>query len=182
MSDTLFEFFTSPDDAEFLDISNTLWRGQTLTPNTVTPNPGGHSITSVIVRVRSGGVIGTATLSIRNTSGGLPTGGDLTSAPILGITPSYALLEATFATPVDLDANVEYSFVMRISAGGAPRLHWRKHRNGGAYPGGQSVASVDSGASWIPLSTDDGIFQEFGLAGGGPITSTLLAQQGLLLL
>src|SRR4029434_1666021 len=56
----------------------------------------------------------TLTLSLRNTSGGLPTGSDIVSATIPGFLNGAAVYyTGTFASPPTLTAGTQYALVIR---------------------------------------------------------------------
>jgi hypothetical protein len=177
-------------DAPFVDQSNaslgtsgvgittTTWGGQTFIPGST------GQLTKVDVNLFCSGCTGTTpdlTLSLRATSGGLPTGADLASATITGFgnggTAAYHT--ATFASPITVTAGTQYAFVIRPTANPSPGTY-ALTRSGTAtagsnvYAGGTRVAGATSGTVWsIPLtggvSTDAGfniwLQTGFGLSG-----------------
>ncbi|MGN6183495.1 MAG: beta strand repeat-containing protein [Thermoanaerobaculia bacterium] len=164
-------------------ITTTTWGGQTFTP----------SVTGQLVRVDvnlfcSGcnGTIPNLTLSLRATSGNLPTGADLASATIPGFNSGASgYYTATFGSPVTVTAGTQYAFVIRPTANPSPGTY-ALTRSGtstaGAdvYAGGTRVAGATSGTVWsIPLtggvSTDSGfrIYIQTGFAPNGEFVSSM---------
>jgi hypothetical protein len=141
-------------------ITTTTWEGQTFTPDRT------GLLTEVDVNLFCSGCTGTTpdlTLSIRATSGGLPTGADLVSATIAGFSNGPAAYHtATFASPITLTAGTHYAFFVHPTAN--PSLGtYALTRSGtstmGAdvYSGGARVVSANSGTSWqIPLTPQTG--------------------------
>jgi hypothetical protein len=167
-------------------ITTTTWEGQTFTPDRT------GQLTQVDVNMFCSGCTGTTpdlTLSIRATSGGLPTGADLVSATIAGFSNGPAAYHtATFASPITLTAGTQYAFFVHPTAN--PSLGtYALTRSGtstmGAdvYSGGARVVSANSGTSWqIPLtpqtggaSTDAGfnIWLQAGHVSSGTFVSSL---------
>jgi hypothetical protein len=145
-------------------ITVTTWGGQTFTPSVSGP------ITQVDVNLFCSGCTGTTpnlTLSIRATSGGLPTGADLASATITGFSSgASAFYSAVFNSPFTVTAGTQYAFVVRPTANPSPGTY-ALTRSGTAtagadvYAGGTRVSGATSGTVWsIPLtggvSTDSG--------------------------
>ena len=159
-------------------VTTTTWGGQTFTPSL------SGALTRLDVRLFCSGCTGTTpdlTVSIRATSGGLPTGSDLATGTIAGFSSgadgSYA---ATFATPYSVTAGTQYAFVVRPTANPSPGTY-ALTRSGSAttgsdvYAAGTRVAGATSGTVWsIPLTggvnTDAG-FQVHILTGTGFQTS-----------
>jgi Bacterial Ig-like domain (group 3) len=145
-------------------ITTTTWEGQTFKPNKT------GQLTEVDVNLFCSGCTGTTpnlTLSIRATSGGLPTGADLASATIAGFSDGAAAYHtAAFASPITLTANTQYAFVVRPTTNpsiGTYALTRSGTSTAGSdvYSGGARVAGATSGTVWsIPLTggvtTDSG--------------------------
>ncbi|HEY2295068.1 MAG TPA: carboxypeptidase regulatory-like domain-containing protein [Thermoanaerobaculia bacterium] len=145
-------------------ITVTTWGGQTFTPSRT------GLLTSVDINLFCSGCTGTIpnlTLSLRATTGGLPTGADLATATITGFSSgSSAYYTATFGSPATVTAGTQYALVIRPTANPAPGTY-ALTRSGtstaGAdvYAGGTRVSGATSGTVWsIPLtggvSTDAG--------------------------
>ncbi|HSX61614.1 MAG TPA: carboxypeptidase-like regulatory domain-containing protein, partial [Tahibacter sp.] len=159
------------------------WGGQTFTPSVT------GLITRVDVNLFCSGCTGTTpnlTLSIRATSGGLPTGADLATATITGFNSgASAYHTATLAVPITLNAGTQYAFVVRPTANPAPGTY-ALTRSGtstaGAdvYAGGTRVAGATSGTVWsVPLTggvnTDSGfrVYMDTGFRASGDLTSSV---------
>ncbi len=164
-------------------ITTTTWAGQTFTPSVT------GKVTEIDVNLFCSGCTGTTpnlTLSIRATSGGLPTGADLAAATITGFNNGAAVFyTATFGSPVTLTAGTQYAFVIRPTANPSPGTY-ALTRSGTAtagsdvYAGGTRVAGATSGTVWsIPLtggvSTDAGfkVLMDTGFASSGTFVSSL---------
>ncbi len=164
-------------------ITTTTWGGQTFTPATT------GLLTKVDIDLFCSGCTGTTpnlTLSLRATSGGLPTGGDIASATITGFSSgSAAFYTATFGTPPALTAGTQYAIVIRPTANPSPGTY-ALTRSGAAtagsdvYAGGTRVSGATSGTVWsIPLtggvSTDAGfkIHLNIGYSASGDFLSSL---------
>lgn len=84
----------------------------------------------------------TVTLSIREVSGGLPTGSDLGSkSATFTIAPAYKLF--TFASPITLSANTTYAIVVKS----AQTLWWY-----GDGSSGTGVGTSTNGSSWSTVA------------------------------
>jgi hypothetical protein len=163
-------------------ITVTTYGGQTFTP-AVSGN-----LIKVDINLFCSGCTGTTpnlTLSIRNTSGGLPTGADIASATITGFSNGgvASYFTATFASPPTLTAGTQYAIVIRPTANPSPGTY-ALTRSGtstaGAdvYSGGTRVTGATSGTVWsIPLTggvnTDTGfrIYIDGGYLASGNLVS-----------
>lgn len=164
-------------------VNTTTWGGQTFTP----------AVTGRLVRAEinlfCSGCTGTPPdliVSVRATSGGLPTGADLATATIPGFSsPAVAYYTANFASPATLNAGTQYALVVRPVANPSAGLYALTRSGDSAtgsdvYPGGTRVSSTTSGATWsIPLtggvSTDAGFrtYMQAGYPPSGEFTSSL---------
>ena len=110
---TLYEYYNSGNDSYNAVYGNT-WCGQSFT------TVASFSISSVKLFLNRTGDPGTITVSIKATSGGLPTDDDLCSGTISGSSITYnpvgAWYEITFSSPYTLDAETQYAIVVRTSA------------------------------------------------------------------
>ena len=91
------------------------------------------------------------TLSIRATSGGLPTGADLVSGTIAGFPgeSGYEYHTATFASPITLTAGRQYVLLLRANADmelGATYALFNSRRD--VYPGGTELEGSAGGTEW----------------------------------
>src|SRR5437660_3893078 len=163
-------------------INITTWGGQTFTP------PVTGQLTRADINRFCSGCTGTTpnlTLSLRATSGGLPTGADVASATITGFNSgAAAFYTANFSSPPTLTAGTQYAVVIRPTANpsaGTYALTRSGAQTTGAdvYPGGTRVSGATSGTVWsIPLtggvSTDAGfkVFLSTGFAPSGAFVSS----------
>jgi hypothetical protein len=153
-------------------ITTTTWGGQTFTPSVT------GTLTRVDINLFCVGCTGTTpdlTLSLRATSGGLPTGADIASATISGFNNGAAVFySATFGSPPTVTAGTQYALVIRPTANPSPGTY-ALTRSGTAttgsdvYAGGTRVTGATSGTVWSILltggvSTDAG-FKAYILSG-----------------
>lgn len=164
-------------------VTTTTWGGQTFTP-AITGN-----LKQIDVNLFCSGCTGTTpnlTLSIRATSGGLPTGADLATATITGFNSgASAYYTATFSPAFAVTAGTQYAFAIRPTTNPSPGTY-ALTRSGtstaGAdvYAGGTRVAGATSGTVWsIPLtggvSTDAGfkVYINSGYSTSGDLISAV---------
>jgi uncharacterized repeat protein (TIGR01451 family) len=125
--------------------SNTTWFMQSFTPSAT------GTITKAEVQMFCSACSGTApnvTISIRNTTSGLPSGADLVAATVPFTTSnSSSGFVANFATPVTLTGGVQYAIVVRTTAAmtGTPAYVVSESN---PYAGGRRATSSNSGGSW----------------------------------
>lgn len=159
-------------------ITSTTWGGQTFTPSVT------GALNKVDINFFCSGCTGTTpnlTVSLRATSGGLPTGADIASATIAGFSSGASgYYTATFLTPPTVNAGTLYALVVRPLANPAPGTYALTRSAADVYPGGQRVTSSTSGASWsVPLtsgaSTDTGFvtYIDAGYQTSGNLVSSL---------
>lgn len=166
MSDTLFENKTGFNYANQLNYG-TYWGGQTFLTTSA------HSITSVKLFLYRSGNPGTITLSLRATSGGLPTGGDLTSGTIDGNSLPTSSTETEISlTSYDLDNATTYALIIRAPSGDG--LNQFYVGSTFSYAGGTRISSSDSGANWA-TNAYDWLFKVYGIASELPGNSILFA-------
>lgn len=155
---TLKQSLTTGDDSSFPAYAN-YWYAQTFT----TAEP--YSIAGAKIYGYKQNSPGDVTLSIRATSAGKPSGGDLVSATVLeaDLPTGADWIEFSFSTPYPLSGSTQYAIVVRAPAGDAANaLLWRFDADNG-YADGTKVGSNDSGGSWgTPSATDDFLFQTLG--------------------
>jgi uncharacterized repeat protein (TIGR01451 family) len=164
-------------------ITTTTWGGQSFTPATT------GNLKQIDVNLFCSGCTGTTpnlTLSIRATSGGLPTGADLATATITGFNGgASAYYTATFSPALAVTAGTQYAFAIRPTVNPSPGTY-ALTRSGtstaGAdvYAGGTRVAGATSGTVWsIPLtggiSTDSGfkVYINSGYRTSGDLVSSV---------
>jgi uncharacterized repeat protein (TIGR01451 family) len=99
-------------------------------------------------------------VGLRNTSGGLPVGGDLASATIPSISTGggAAFYSAIFSSPATLTAGTQYALIVRPTTNPASNGQFGILRSGTSaagldvYAGGALLNSANSGASWVVQS------------------------------
>lgn len=157
---TLYEY-NETENSFGLNIGGLLsWECMTFTPSIK------HTITSVKLKVSRIGSPGTFTVSIRATSGGEPTGGDLCIGTINGNTfiesyDSGEWYEITLGDGYILNANTKYTIVVRALNGSSGNIvRWRDNA-GNIYDNGNSGISTDGGITW-GMNNNDKAFEDWG--------------------
>lgn len=143
-----------------------VWTGQWIA-QTFTPSDS-HTVGAVrlYLAIPSGATPGIATVSIRATSGGYPTGSDLAVGTFDAnvVTTSYAWYTIILTTGVALSSGTKYAIVLRTDADTAARaLNWGSDNSAPSYSDGQMTYSNDSGATWYGGASDL-LFSEWALA------------------
>jgi uncharacterized repeat protein (TIGR01451 family) len=188
---TNLDLTTSPGDVTLsntptLDQSNTAgtttgtsfatasWGGQTFIPALT------GKLVKVDVQLFCSACTGTTpnlTLSIRSTSGGLPTGADLATATIPGFSSgSGVYYTGSFGAPPTLTAGTQYALILRPVANPSPGGYFWIRSSPSTYANGQRVISTDNGATWTADSTRDFNFKAYmntGFAASGDLISSL---------
>ena len=144
-----------------MDIYGQNWFSQTFTTSEA------YYITSVRLQIYRVGDPGTLTVSIRDTSAGVPTGGDRTSGTINANTITTSATggwyEIEFSSQYPLQSDTQYAIVVRAVAGDSDnRVCWRFVSTGGTYANGTYVWSVNSGIGWTTNSAHDFMFSTWG--------------------
>jgi hypothetical protein len=103
-------------------------------------------------------------VSIRKTSGGLPTGSDLVNASIPGssITNAGYGVWYNFTMNIVLNASTTYAIVTRLPDGDGTHYVGWFYKSGDPYPNGTYVYSGNSGSTWSISSTYDFEFIVYG--------------------
>jgi uncharacterized repeat protein (TIGR01451 family) len=188
---TNLDLTTSPGDVTLLSAANidqqntagtttgtgfatTSWGGQTFIPAIT------GKLVKVDVQLFCSGCTGTTpnlTLSIRSTSGGLPTGADLATATITGFSSgSGAYYTGSFGAPPTLTSGTQYALILRPVANPSPGGYFWIRSSPSTYANGQRVISTDNGATWTADSTRDFNFKAYmdtGFAAAGNLVSGL---------
>ncbi|HEY3040913.1 MAG TPA: C25 family cysteine peptidase, partial [Pyrinomonadaceae bacterium] len=157
--------------------STTTWAGQTFTVGVT------GTLERADINLFCSGCTGTApnlTLSVRATSGGLPTGADLASTTLTG-NPSGAAsyFSGTFSIPPSLTAGTQYALVVRPVSNPSAGTYAITVSSSGSnpYANGERVASNNSGTSWsAPNPSRDVGFHTYmktGFAAAGDQVSSL---------
>jgi hypothetical protein len=119
------------------------------------------------------------TLSVRNTTGGLPTGADLATATIPGSVFSSGAsvtFTASFGSPATLTAGTQYALILRPVAVPSGAGYFWIRSSPSTYANGQRVLSANSGGTWSGDSTRDYNFKAYmqtGFAASGDLVSSL---------
>lgn len=162
-----YEYYDSGDDNDY-DIYSNMWRGQTFTPST------SHVCVKLKLKIKKyGSPSGYFTVSLRATSGGLPTGDDLASATIEAseLSSEAAWVEFVLSQGVLLTASTAYAIVVRFPDGDiSNNVIWRSDNTSPTYSGGGVVYSANSGESWN-LYSYDFMFEEYGLV---PVSQSVI--------
>ena len=98
------------------------------------------------------------TLSVRNTTAGLPTGADLASVTIPGSAFSSGAsvtFTATFGSPATLTSGTQYALVLRPVAVPLGSGYFWIRSSPTTYANGSRVTSGDSGGTWATDTTRD---------------------------
>ena len=119
------------------------------------------------------------TLSLRATSGGLPTGADLASTTIPGAlfaSGASTTFTGTFSSPATVTSGTQYALILRpVSAPAGSGYFWIRS-SPSTYANGSRVLSSDSGATWTADTTRDYNFKTYVQTGypasGNEISST----------
>lgn len=167
-------------------INTTSWSGQTFTP----------AVTGQLVRAdvnlfcaSCSGTAPTITVSVRATSGGLPTGADLASVTFsTSLSGASGYFTANFSSPPTLNAGTQYALVIRNATNptagtNAVTRSGTSTLGADVYAGGSRVTSANSGSTWaIPLvpaaggvTTDIGFraYMQVGYSASGNLVSGL---------
>jgi hypothetical protein len=155
-------------------ITATSWGGQTFTAGVT-----GTLVQADTIQLFCNACTGTTpnlTVSIRNTTGGLPTGADLTTATITGFSAGAPSFTVTFSPSISLTAGTVYALLVRPVAN--PSLgtgYFWIRSSPGTYANGQRVSTATSGATWAADSTRDfnfrTIMQQSVFAASGDLVS-----------
>jgi len=170
---TLEEYYNTGDDDSF-GAGQTVWDGQTLTTESA------YTLEEVHIMVYKAGTPGTCTLGVRATTGGDPSGADLTSGSIdtTSITTNAAGEWITVdVTDYDLVTSTVYGLVLRCPSGddSGNRLRWRGDSSSASYAFGSMKLSSDSGSSWTNYANNDFMFEMYSVDADPPATATTSA-------
>jgi len=115
------------------------------------------------------------TVSIRATTGQVPTGADLATATIPGFSSgSGSFVSATFASPPTLTAGTRYAIVVRpVSNPSAGTYEYGT--SGNVYAGGRLATSSDSGVNWGTVNPPEDVtfktYMKSGFSSGDLVSS-----------
>ena len=129
----------------------TNWVGQTFQPAVT------GQLTRADLDLFCSGCVGTfpnLTVSVRATSGDLPTGPDLATATIPGFNSGAGgFFAANFTTPATLTAGTRYALVVRPVANPSAGIYAYVISATNIYANGRWVTSANSGVSWVGATT-----------------------------
>ena len=149
------------------------WGGQTFIPAV------SGQLTQVDVQLFCSGCTGTTptlTLSVRATSGGLPTGADLATVTIPGFSSNAAVYyTASFGSPPTLTSGTQYALVLRPTSAPTVGGYVWIRASPSSYANGQRVVSTDNGVTFTGDVTRDFNFKTYMQVGftSGNLTSSL---------
>ncbi len=131
--------------------TSTSWVGQTFTPAAT------GQLTRADLDLFCSGCTGTTpniTVSVRATSGDLPTGADLATATIPGFSSgSGGFFAANFASPATLTAGTRYALVARAVSNPSVGTYAYVVSSSNIYANGRWVTSSNSGGTWAGATT-----------------------------
>lgn len=177
---SLFDYYNTGDDTT-PGAHLTRWMAMTFTTTSA------YDITSVKLKLTKSSTYapGTVTVSIRATTGGLPTGGDLASGNTDGDTlPPFGdegeWREITFSAPYSLSDGTKYAIVIRPGndTGGNDSVKWGADSSSPTYSGGSYCYSNNSGGSWTAFTGSDMMFETWG-SGSVELAGSLASSSGL---
>lgn len=156
----LYESYTTGKDST-KSVYGNIWVAQTFSSSTT------HYIDHVVLYATINSTdLGDVTVSIRKTSGGLPTGDDLCSGTVNGdLLPTNpgVYFEVNLNPKTRLEANETYAIVIRSDGTGTSDCAQIGYDDTAAsYANGQYCESDDTGSSWTADSGNDFIFYEYG--------------------
>jgi hypothetical protein len=147
------------------------WAGQTFTPAVA------GQLTRADLDLFCSGCTGTTpniTVSVRATSGDLPTGADLATATIPGFSSgSGGYFAANFASPATLTAGTRYALVIRAVSNPSAGTYAYVTSTNSVYANGRRVTSSNSGASWSGSNRDLGFITY--MKGGFALSGNLIS-------
>lgn len=156
----LVDYYKIGDDSG-VGFYSSKWKAQTFTASE------GYAIEGVGLKLYRQGSPGTLTISIRATDvNDKPTGPDLASVSMNPSTITTSSigewLEFVFSSSYALQNGTRYAIVLRTATGDiSNRVFARADISSPEYTEGESATSVDSGGSWILVSSVDLMFETF---------------------
>jgi len=162
----LYENYITGDDFAYAPFGNRR-AAQTFTPSI------SHEVTSVKLKLLRYGYPGTLTVSIKATTGLVPSGADLSSGTIDGDTLStsgYEWVSIPQTSYPSLTAGTKYAIVIKAPLGDYSNyVAVAGDSSSPTYTGGNYCYSSDSGANWTAFTSADLVFEEWGLPVVPPI-------------
>lgn len=152
----VFESYKIGEDS-FYHVFGASWYAQGFTPAV------GHTIGRVRLRLSREGSPGVFTVSIRASTGSVPTGADLAIGTINGdaLPTTKTWKEVDFTTPVVLVVSTQYWIVVRSAGADTDNdVQVGVDVTSPTYAGGTAAVSSDSGVGWGATATDDILFED----------------------
>ncbi|MFA5436815.1 MAG: choice-of-anchor R domain-containing protein [Candidatus Neomarinimicrobiota bacterium] len=157
----LFDHYNTGDTDSFAFFMDA-WEAQNFTATD------SYSATSVRLKLAKVDSPGTITVSIRESSAGIPTGSDLSSGTTNGNTltedPAGEWREITFSSPIAITESSNYAIIARcegIFAG------WRGDFSASPVYSGYESISEDAGETWTAHDDLVFMFEVYGTSEGG---------------
>lgn len=153
---TEYNHATTGESQSFAD---GVWYAQTFTTTTA------YNITAAKLWLYRTGpaILGTVTVGLRDTSGGVPTSGDLASGTLDGnsltIEPSGAWYTINFSAYYSASVNHTYAIVVRASDAGYYAFGEWKYDNTNPCPNGNGFKSINSSSTWTSYASWDFDFE-----------------------
>ena len=142
------------------------FRGETFTASQT------YKLTSVKVFITRSGDPQVLTLSIQETSGGLPTGVELCSGTT-AVPDSYSWVEITCGSGADLTKDQKYALILKYPLGsGTDKITWA-YQNANSYPSGDMLDTYDAGSNWTAYGGADFTFETWGDLPVAPVSHIL---------
>lgn len=152
----VFESYKTGEDT-FYHVFGASWYAQGFTPAV------GHTIGRVRLRLSREGSPGTFTVSIRASTGSVPTGADLAIGTIDGdaLDAAKTWKEIDFVTPLLLVVSTQMWIVVRSAGADSDNdVQVGLDATSPTYAGGTAAVSSDSGSAWGATATDDILFED----------------------
>lgn len=153
----VFESYITGEDT-FYHVFGASWYAQAFTPAV------GHTISRMRLRASKDGAPGLITVSIRASTGSVPTGSDLAVATIDGdakLKTAKEWHELDFVTPLLLVVSTQMWFIYRAAGADTDNdMQLALDASSPTYAGGTAAVSSDSGAGWAATVTDDILFED----------------------
>lgn len=153
------------------ELQDTSWFAQTFKPDIT------FELNTIDIKAYRTGTIGTVTISIRNTTAGLPSGSDLASGTFDGNTlttnTTFGQILRISDLNLTLTKDTTYAIVVRAPDQASNQMGWLL-QDPGNYPDGSYISSSNSGGSWSADTTFDFYFILYTGSTGGRGTRHIL--------
>jgi hypothetical protein len=151
-----YDYYKTGDDAGY-PVRGAFWLAQTFTASD------NYTLSSIRLKLYRINLPGTATISLKATTAGKPSGADLATATFDGntlpINEGGTWLEYEFDSAAALTSGTVYALVLRAPSGSLINtVRWRADVSSPAYTGGSLCDSGDSGSTWNIRTEYDALF------------------------